>query len=336
MAGSDGTLGFGVLGLGMGANRARTVAKTEGARLVAVCDLIEEKARVQAQVFGCDWYTDYEKMLAREDIDVIYVMTFSGLHAKHGIMAAQAGKHVISTKPLDVTVQAVDDLINACRGAGVKLVTDFETRYGEQFNTIKNAADTGVLGRIILAEARLKWFRAQSYYDENGGWRGTWALDGGGSLSNQTVHYIDQLCGIMGDVSEVYAELGVYNHNIEGEDLGTAIVNFASGAKGVIVGTTTFPNHSYAGIEIHGDRGAAMTTRGKDTEWVWAEGCEADPETLKVKLPVRNAVEDLLRAVKLGCDPIMTGEEGRKSVVLLEAIRESALSRQVVRLQAGC
>lgn len=332
MPDKDGNITFGVLGLGMGASRAQQVAATEGAKLAAVCDLIEEKARAQAEKHGCDWYTDYEQMLAREDIDVIYVMTFSGLHARHGIMAARAGKHVISTKPLDVSVSAVDELISACRTAGVKLVTDFETRYGEQFNTIKNAVEQGALGRIILAEARLKWFRSQSYYEENGGWRGTWELDGGGSLSNQTVHYIDQLCGIMGEASEVYAELGVYNHDIEGEDLGVAVVNFACGAKGVIVGTTTFPVHSYAGIEIHGDRGAAMTTRARDTEWFWAEGCQTDPETLKVELPVRNAAEDMVRSIRLGCDPIMTGEEGRKSVVLLEAIRQSARTRQVVRL----
>jgi predicted dehydrogenase len=212
----------------------------------------------------------------------------------------------------------------------LKLVTDFETRYGEAYNSIRKAVDSGALGRIILAEARLKWFRAQSYYDQNGGWRGTWDMDGGGSLSNQTVHFIDQLCGMLGDVTSVYAELGVYNHEIEGADLGAAIINFANGAKGAILGTTTFPKSLYCGIEIHGHKGAALTTRGKETEWVWAEGCEVDPETLKVELPVKNAAEDMMRAIKLDCDPIMSGEEGRKSVVVLEAIRKSNATREVV------
>ncbi len=329
----DGNIGFAVVGLGMGANRAGIVAATEGTKLVAVCDLIEERATKQAEKHGCDWYTDYEKMLEREDVDVVYVMTFSGLHAKHGIMAAEAGKHVISTKPLDVSVAKVDELILACKSRNLKLVTDFETRYGGVYNSIKNAIDSGSLGKIILAEARLKWFRAQSYYEENGGWRGTWELDGGGSLSNQTVHYVDQLCGLMGDVTSVYAELGVYNHEIEGEDMGLAIINFANGAKGVIVGTTTFPKSHYCGVEIHGSKGAALTTRlGKEVEWVWAEGCEVAPETLKVELRVGNAVEDMLRAIKTNCDPVMSGEEGRKSVALLEALRESSATRQPVML----
>jgi UDP-N-acetyl-2-amino-2-deoxyglucuronate dehydrogenase len=323
-------VGFGVVGLGMGASRAGMVASTEGARLVAVCDLIEDLAREQAQKHNCDYYMDYEKMLARKDIDVVYVMTFSGLHAEHGILAAQAGKHVVSTKPLDVSLEQVDKLITACGSNGLKLVTDFETRYGADYNSVKNAVDSGALGKIILAEARLKWFRGQPYYDQHGGWRGTWNLDGGGSLSNQTVHFIDQLCGLMGDVESVYAELGVYNHDIEGEDLGVAIMNFANGAKGAILGTTTFPKSLYCGVEIHGDRGAALTTRGKEIEWVWAEGCEVDPETLKVELPVKNAAEDIIRAIKLDCAPLMSGEEGRKSVVVLEAIRKSNATRHVV------
>ncbi|MDH7601833.1 MAG: Gfo/Idh/MocA family oxidoreductase [Armatimonadota bacterium] len=323
MPDKEGNITFGVVGLGMGANRAQVVASTPGAKLVAVCDLREDRAKTVAERHGCDYYLDYEKMLERDDIDVVYVMTFSGLHAKHGIMAAQAGKHVISTKPLDVTLEAVDALIAECKKQGVKLVTDFDQRYSPNAQTIKNAVDSGALGRIILAEARLKWFRSQAYYDENGGWRGTWALDGGGSLSNQTVHFIDQLCWIVGDVKSVYAELSVMNHNIEGEDLGLAIINFTNGAKGAICGTTTFPRSLYAGVEIHGDRGAVLTTRGKDIEWVWAEGCETDPETLRVEPKVKNAVEDMIYAIKNNCEPQSSGEEGRKSVAVLEAIRKS-------------
>lgn len=118
MPDSDGNITFGIVGLGMGANRAKVVSRTEGAKLVAVCDLREDRATKVAQEHGCDWYTDYAKMLERDDIDVIYVMTFSGLHAEHGIMAAKAGKHVICTKPLDVSVAKVDELINECRAGG--------------------------------------------------------------------------------------------------------------------------------------------------------------------------------------------------------------------------
>jgi len=323
MPDKDGNIRFGVVGLGMGSGRANNVTNTEGAKLVAVCDLREDRAKAVGERRSCDWYLDYEKMLARDDIDVIYVMTFSGLHAEHGLMAAQAGKHVISTKPLDVSLSKVDALIAECRKRGLKLVTDFDLRYRGESQAIRNAVQSGALGRIILAEARLKWFRTQGYYDENGGWRGTWKLDGGGSLSNQTVHFIDQLCWMMGDVKSVYAELGVFSHEIEGEDMGLAIINFANGSKGAICGTTTFPGSDYSGIEIHGDRGAALTTRGDDVQWIWAKGVEVDPESLRVEPEVKSAVEDMVRAIKENRDPQTTGEEGRKSVVLLEAMRKS-------------
>ena len=333
MPDSEGNITFGVVGLGMGAGREEGVTETEGAKLLAVCDLIEEKAQGIAGKFGCDWYTDYEKMLARDDIDVIYVMTFSGLHAEHGLMAAKAGKHVISTKPLDVSLAKADALIAECRSRGLKLVTDFDSRYNPGYHMVRNAVLSGALGRIMLAEARLKWHRNQDYYDTNGGWRGTWRFDGGGSISNQTVHFIDQLCWIMGEVKSVYAQLGVFNHKIEGEDMGLAILNFANGAKGAIVGTTTFPRDLFCGVEIHGDRGAALTTRPVEgVEWVWADGCEVDPETFKVELDVHSAVHDMVRAIKEDREPLVPGEEGRKSVVVLEAIRKSNETGQLVVL----
>ena len=332
MPDKDGNVTFGVVGLGMGSGRAEVVSETEGAKLVAVCDLREDRAKGNGERFSCDWYLDYEKMLARDDIDVIYVMTFSGLHAEHGIMAAKAGKHVISTKPLDVSLAKVDELIAECKKQGVKLVTDFDSRYNPTALTVKNAVQSGALGKIILAEARLKWFREQSYYDENGGWRGTWKFDGGGSLSNQTVHFIDQLCWMIGEVKSVYAELAVFNHEIEGEDLGLAILNFKNGAKGAICGTTTFPNSLYCGVEVHGDKGAALTTRGEGIEWIWPAGAEVDPETLRVESEVKSAAADMVRAIKENRAPQNPGEEGRKSVVVLEAMRKSNATGQVVTL----
>jgi len=333
MPDNDGNITFGVVGLGMGANRANVIAKTEGAKLLAVCDLIEERAKRVSEAHSCDYYLDYEKMLKRDDIDVIYVMTFSGLHAEHGIMAAQAGKHVISTKPLDVTVEKIDRLIAECASRKLKLVADFDLRNTENYQTIYHAVKNGVLGRIILAEARMKWFRSQGYYDENGGWRGTWALDGGGSSSNQGIHLLDQLCWIIGDIKSVYAELGVFNHKIEGEDMGLAILNFANGARGTIVGTTTFPSGPVWGIEIHGDKGAVTTAiHGGGVQWYWHKDCEVDPETLKVQSPVKSATDDMIQAIKNNRTPYISGEEGRKSIVLLEALKKSSDTGQVVRI----
>ena len=179
----------------------------------------------------------------------------------------------------------------------------------------------------------MKWLRTQEYYDENGGWRGTWDLDGGGSMSNQAIHLLDQLCWNMGEIKSVYAELGVFNHKIEGEDMGLAILNFANGARGSIVGTTTFPQSPYWGLEIHGDRGAVSSaTHDGQLRWYWQEGCEVDPKSLQVEPEINSAAEDMVRALKENRTPTITGEEGRKSVVLLEALRKSSETGQVVRL----
>ena len=179
----------------------------------------------------------------------------------------------------------------------------------------------------------MKWLRTQEYYDENGGWRGTWDLDGGGSMSNQAIHLLDQLCWNMGEIKSVYAELGVFNHKIEGEDMGLAILNFANGARGSIVGTTTYPQCPVWGIEIHGDKGAVTTANhGGQVLWYWHGGCEVDPASLQVESDVKTAAEDMVRALKENRTPMITGEEGRKSVVLLEAMRKSSETGQVVRL----
>ena len=313
-------IGFGVVGLGMGANRCRKVHDAEGARLMAVADIRQDRAEKIGTEYEIDWYLEYEKLLERDDIDVIYVMTPSGLHGDHAIQAARAGKHVVTTKPMDVTVEKADAMIAECKKAGVILAVDFDGRYSETYRTIRKAVDEGMFGKLILGEARLKWYRAQEYYNENGGWRGTWKLDGGGSLSNQTVHYIDQLQSLMGPVESVYADLGVFAHKIEGEDLGTALLRFKSGAKGVIVGTTTFPKTRLSGIEIHGDKAGVITTY-KELDWIAPEGVEFMPPTLDPG--PANAVEDMISAITKGTPVAVSGHEGRKSVEILAAIRRS-------------
>ena len=193
-------LGFGVVGLGMGMNRANQIANTEGAKLIAVADLDEDKCNNAAEKFGCDKYTDANEMFDRDDIDVGMIMLPSGLHAKIGIEAANRGTHVITTKPMDVSIENCDALIHACEKNGVKLLDDFQERYGEHNRRIQHAVQNKTIGEPIHCELRMKWFRADSYYV---GWHGTWEFDGGGSIMNQGVHYIDLMLWVRGDVDKV-------------------------------------------------------------------------------------------------------------------------------------
>ena len=321
---------FAVVGLGMGNNRARMIKNTDGAELKCVVDLQADLAKKTAKDLGTDWTTDLDDVLGRADIDCVMVMTPSGTHAEVGMRVAKAGKHVITTKPMDVSTEACDRLIAACDEAGVKLAVDYQSRYVDSNFRVAEALRRGWLGKPILGEVRFKWFRSDDYFEHNGGWRGTWQMDGGGSLANQGAHLLDVISWFMGDFESVYGEMAIMNHDIETEDIGLAIVRFKSGAKGVIVGTTTFPTNAYFSAEVHGTDGGILiedVLSGKMQ--VFGEGLEKRLQ--QISNPIHNIIEDFVGAVEKGGDVRVNGEEGRRTVALLEKIYQSARTGKTVR-----
>lgn len=320
-------IGFAVVGLGMGANRAREVVATPRARLVAVCDLIQEKVDRVASEHGCEGTTDYTTLLSRDDIDVIYVMVESGNHAQVATQVAKAGKHVLSTKPIETTPEKGQAMIDACREAGVICAVDFEMRYSPDCNKLKAAMDQGALGDIILAEERLKWYRSDAYYD---GWHGTWALDGGGSIINQTVHQVDYLCWLMGEPETVRARYGIYNHDIETEDMVLAMLHYPSGAEGMIVCTTTFPEDKMAATEVHGTKGGVILDWKTIDYWRLADDAavEVPPHPF---CAADDVVKTLLDGEPLSCP----GEEALRSLKLIHAIYRSAQNDEALVRFAG-
>ena len=325
---SNQTVNFGVIGLGVGMGRCKMVHENERARLVAVSDLKENRGRKAEHEFSTTWYQDYHDLLARDDVDVVMVMTPSGMHAQMGIDVADAGKHVVTTKPIDIELGAIDRLIAKCHDAGVRLVTDYNFRYLGNNVLIKESLDAGRFGDMIFGEARLKWWRPESYFDD---WHGTWELDGGGSLMNQTVHQIDLLQWYMGDVESVVGKTGIFAHsNIETEDLGMAMLKFRSGALGMVLGTTTYPVKGVEPtIELHGTKGAATTARGKLTVWQTEDGY--DPQTYDYTGP-NNIIEDVVGMLCDGKEPFVTGPQARKAVEIVLAIYESANTGKEVAL----
>jgi len=318
---------FAIVGLGMGMPRARMCQQTEGARLVAVCDINEQRGRKAEAELGVPWVSDYGKLLERDDIDVVFLLTPSGMHAEMGIQAARAGKHVVCTKPIDVTLEAIDALISACQQAGVLLAVDFQERYAPFTQRVRRAVQEGLLGNLILLEARLKWYRSQEYYE---GWHGTWKLDGGGSLMNQSIHLIDLVQWLGGPVRSVFGRMGVYTHQIETEDLGLGLIDFENGAKGVIVGTTTYPESRYFEIEVHGSKGAAAwgSINGEYSKFLDESASLPEPPADAPK----NIFEDVVRALRTGQNVLCDGSEGRKSVELILAIYKSAMENRPVEL----
>ncbi|MGH7143229.1 MAG: Gfo/Idh/MocA family protein [Planctomycetota bacterium] len=314
-------IGFAVVGLGMGYARAKTVKQTPGANLAWVIDLNPERAEKVGAELECRWSTDIKKALKDPKVDVVLVMTPSGLHLPTALKAIQAGKHTITTKPMEVTLKKCDRMIAAADKAGVLLGVDFEARYHDTNQKIKYALENNLFGKVILCEARLKWYRSQEYYDK-GGWRGTWKMDGGGALANQTIHQIDLLRWFMGKPKRVIGLTGIFNHKIETEDLGQALIEFESGARGGILGTTTFPGSPYAGMEIHGTEGGVLATR-ETPEWYFLEGCTDRKDKLDRKAPWKNVIENVVAAVADKAPLLCDGRDGRTAIELLDAVYRS-------------
>lgn len=327
-------VGFAVVGLGMGRNRAQLITETAGAELSCVVDLNEELARTAGADFGCDWTTELDDALGRSDVDVVMVMTPSGLHVDLGVRCAQADKHVITTKPMDVSTEACDRLITAAETGGVILGVDYQSRYIDTNVRVATALQQGLLGRPLLGEVRFKWFRSDEYFAHGGGWRGTWKMDGGGSLANQGSHLIDLLLWFMGDPERVYGEAAIVNHDIETEDVGMAILRYANGARGGIVGTTTFPTNAYFSAEVHGTEGGVLIDAALTGEARYF-GDGVEEKLASIENPLKNVVEDVVSCLTNGTKLRVDGREGRRTVALLEAIYQSSQEERPLAFEAA-
>jgi UDP-N-acetyl-2-amino-2-deoxyglucuronate dehydrogenase len=260
--------GFGIIGCGMIANfHARAINDIPDARLVACFDTVPAAADRLATSTGCRAYHELDQLLGDPDVTVVTVGTPSGAHMEPAVAAGRAGKHVIVEKPLEVTLERCDAIIKECDKAGVKLSAIFPSRFHDSNVELKRAIDKKRFGRLTLGDSYVKWFRAQSYYDA-GKWRGTWKLDGGGALMNQAIHSVDLLTWLMGPVSEVQAKTATLAHErIEVEDTAVAVVQFSSGALGVIEATTAAYPGYLKRIEIHGSEGSAVIEEEDIVKW---------------------------------------------------------------------
>ena len=338
--------GFGIIGTGViAAIHADALALLPDARLVAVTDIAGATAGSFAAARGCVAEPDLDTLLARPDVEVVSVCVPSGLHAEVGVRAAKAGKHLVVEKPVDVTLEAADRLIEAARSAGVALTVISQHRFDAGLIEATRLLDEGALGRLVLGEASTKWYRGQGYYD-SAPWRGTYAMDGG-SLMNQGVHYVDLLRWCMGPVAEVTAVCSTQTHQIEVEDTSLAIIRFASGAVGTILSTTAvFPGFPQR-LEITGTEGTVTIEDGRMAGCALrgatppgasgtsgASGAAAsDPAAVGVASHAAQ-IADLLAAVEEGREPAVGGADGRAALEIVLAVYESARSGRPVPIGA--
>jgi predicted dehydrogenase len=346
--------GFAIVGCGMIAGfHLKALAEIEGAKVVAVVDSVPAALQrfASANNLKCELYDSLAPALKNRDVDIVIVSTPSGAHMESAVAAAEAGKHVVVEKPLEVTRERCDRIIDACDRHKTRLCTIFPSRFADANIVLKKAVDAGRFGRLTLGETTCKWWRPQSYYDQ-GGWRGTKKLDGGGALMNQAIHNVDLLLWMMGPATHVTAFTALLAHErIEVEDTCVACLRFANGALGVIQATTSVHPGYPKTIAIHGDKGSAVieqedvlrwdfdpeiaedkATRERFSQKVGASGGASNPAAISYEYH-RRQLADFVKAIQTNGKPLVDGREGRKAVDVILAIYESAETGRTVALK---
>lgn len=337
-------IGFGIIGAGaICPLHMSAIEQCDDARLMAIADVSEERARAIGEEKDVAWYTDYHDLLANPEIDVVCILTPSGLRAPVCIDAARAGKHIVAEKPLEVTLEKVDSIIDECDKAGVKLAVIFQVRFLPGVLAAHRAVTEGRLGKMVLGDAYVKWHRSQDYYD-SATWRGTWALDGGGALMNQGIHYVDLLQWMMGPVDSIYGQMQtLVRERIEVEDTVAATLKFANGALGVIEATTSSKAGQPARLEIRGEKGTIIIEDGNVVLWD-VEGDESFvPEKVETGSGATNPmaissvghcaqISDMVAAIQEGRPPVVDGREARKAIEIISGVYRSSSAGGPIKL----
>lgn len=339
------TLGFAIAGSGMVAGvHATALQEIPEANLIGVWSHTPAKTQKFADQYQIHNYQSYEQLLRNPDIQVVILCLPSGYHGDYGERAAASGKHVVVEKPIDITIAGAKNLIEACRKNEVKLSVIFQYRFTSAAQKIRQAINQGLLGKLILGDAYVKWYRSPEYYKSNT-WRGTKSIDGGGALMMQAIHTIDLLQWMMGGIKNVTGFIKTSIHKIEVEDLGVAAVEYLSGAVGVIEGATAIQPSFKERIEIHGEKGSIILEGGNIREWK-VEGCNeldyVDEQKIiygSTSSPAISHVnhkaqlQEIISAIQENREPLVNGEEGLKSVQIVLGIYESSEKKQRVELR---
>ncbi len=329
-------LRFGLIGCGrISKNHFESVAQIPEASYVAVADIIPEKAEAAAKQYDVpNFYTDYQEMLEKEQLDAVTICTPSGLHPQCGIDVANNKIHVITEKPMAINIAGADKLIQACDKNNVQLFVVKQNRLNATLQLLKRAVDKNRFGRIYLAQSNVFWQRPQAYYDAEK-WRGTWEFDGG-AFMNQASHYVDAMYWLLGNVDSVVATTSTMARRIEAEDTGCAILQFRSGIIATMnVTMLTYPKNFEGSITIIGEKGTVKVggvAVNKIEKWDFEEYDDDDRIALDANYqppnvygfghgPYYRNVTDVLLKKAI---PATDGRDGRKSVEIIQAIYQSA------------
>ncbi|MHC4084828.1 MAG: Gfo/Idh/MocA family protein [Planctomycetota bacterium] len=342
------TWNFGIVGAGLIADfHAKALADIPNAKLVGCCDKIQDKAKQLADKYDARAFESYEEILKSDDVDIVTIATPSGFHMEPTVAAAEAGKHVLCEKPLEVTLERIDAMIEAHEKSGTHLGGIFPYRFNDSQTILREAINSGRFGVITYAGIYVPWWRTDEYYKDS--WHGTWKLDGGGALMNQSIHMVDMLCDVMPPIESLQAYTGTLGHKIEAEDTAAAVLRYTNGALGVIYGTTASYPGQFRRFEITGTKGTVIQVENSFTVWQFADekpedekirkehgqieggGGVSDPAAITHDNHTRN-FKAFLDTLETGEDFWISGPEARKAVEVILAIYKSAKEQTTVKL----
>lgn len=336
-------IGFGVIGCGaVGAWHAISIGNVEGASLIGVADSFIASAQKFGERFNTRVFESVEAMLACAEIDCVCICTPSGLHADLAVAACNAGKHVLVEKPMALTVPDCDRIIAAADANHVKVGVVSQSRLAGCTQVLRKYLSEGKLGQIITADVSMKYYRSQEYYDA-GGWRGTWAMDGGGALMNQGIHSVDLLQYLAGPVKSIHAIARTLARKIEVEDTAVAIIEFKSGAVGTLEATTAIHPGYPRRLSISGTEGTITISDENFVDWdIKGEGLPEGvtlgvPEDCGASDPMNFStagheahITDMVGAITENRDPFISAREGKKPVEIIRAVYESSQTGKTV------
>lgn len=344
---------FGIIGCGViGLTHAEAIRSLPEAQLVAVADVIPEKAQQLAEKYQVRAYNDAQAMLTHEQLDVATICTPSGLHGEYACQAMKAGCHVIVEKPMEITLARIQEMLRVQKSQDRKLAVISQHRFDQASQQVHALLEEQALGHLVLGNAIIPWWRSQAYYD-SADWRSTWALDGGGTLMNQSIHSIDLLQWFMGPVRSLQAYTDTLVHRMETEDVAVAVLRFASGALGTISATTGAYPGVTTRIEICGDQGSAIIENdrlsylhlardekeaagpyGQSSKTgqsrIEAETTTSNPAALNIQSHVLQ-IADMLRAIRENGTPLVDGEAARHPVEIILGIYEAARTGKEIK-----
>lgn len=340
---------FGIIGAGLIADfHAKAIQSLGNARLTGISGSNKEKVRVLAEKYNCRAFSSDEELLRSSEVDIVMIATPSGSHMEPTVAAARNGKHVLCEKPLEISLERIDKMIEAHSKAGTMLGGIFNYRFDETIQPLKTAIEKGRFGTITCAAVHVPWWRSDAYYRNS--WHGTWKLDGGGALMNQSIHMIDLLQYLIGPVESLQAYTATLGHAIEVEDTAAAILRFRNRALGMIYGSTaSFPGQ-FRRIEITGTKGTVVQVENSFKVWQFEDQTEADnqilarfsgvgggggvsdPAAISFQLHAKN-IASFIASIEAGSRFEIDGVEARKAVEIVLAIYDSAREKKIVHFK---